>query len=201
MGAGACAPAQTLAHKAALGPAPERAQSSQRRRDQIAPGSLRLLWGPWLSNELIDPMGRWGGSLGDSFPRGMVSTFNRVVRIGRSLGGLEVGPSQLGRCPAFSIPGTGRARARAAKLGLPFLDGAAPADRWVTDQPGLRARAGRKSLAQALDRSATQLLPSRAGQLFSGGAGTRRQVQARAQVQWAAGVADAGFQLLLGPGT
>ena len=152
LGAGACAPAQGPRHwpKAALGPAPERAQSSQRHRDQIAPGSLWLLWGPWLSNKLIDPMGRWGGSLGDGFPRGMVSALNRVVRQGRSLGGLEVVPSQLGRCHAFNIPGTGRARARAAKLSLPFLDGAAPADRWVTDQPGLRARAGRKSLAQAL---------------------------------------------------
>ena len=136
--------------KAALGLAPERAQSRQRRRGQVAPGSVWLLWGPWLSNGPNDPMGRWGGSLGDGFPRAMVSTFNRVVRIGRFLGGLEVGPSQLGRCHAFSIPGTDRARVRAAKLNLPFLDGAAPADRWVTDQPGLRARAGRKSLAQAL---------------------------------------------------
>ena len=32
--------------KAALGPAPERAQSSQRRRGQVAPGSVWLLWGP-----------------------------------------------------------------------------------------------------------------------------------------------------------
>ena len=136
--------------KAALGPAPERTQSSQRRRGQVAPGSVWLLWGPWLSNGPNDPMGRWGGSLGDALPRAMVSTLKGFSRQGRFLGGLEVGPSQLGRCPAFSIPGTGRARARAAKLGLPFLDGTAPADRRVTNQPGLRARASRKSLAQAL---------------------------------------------------
>ena len=127
--------------KAALGPAPERTQSRQRRRGQVAPGSVWLLWGPWLSCDLGDPIGRWGGSLGGGFPRAMVSTFNRLVRIGRFLGGLEVVSSQLGMCHAFNIPGTGRARARAAKLGLPFLDGTAPADRRVTNQPGLRARA------------------------------------------------------------
>ena len=133
--------------KAALGLAPERAQSRQRRRGQVAPGSVWLLWGPWLSWDLDDPIGRLGGSLGDGFPRAMVSTFKGFSRQGRFLGGLEVGPSQLGMCHAFNIPGTGRARARAAKLGLPFLDGTAPADRRVTNQPGLRARAGRKSLA------------------------------------------------------
>ena len=133
--------------KAALGPAPERTQSRQRRRGQVAPGSVWLLWGPWLSCDLGDPIGRWGGSLGDGFPRAMVSTFKGFSRYRRFLGGLEVVSSQLGRCPAFSIPGTGRARARAAKLGLPFLDGTAPADRRVTNQPGLQARASRKSLA------------------------------------------------------
>ena len=61
--------------KAALGPAPERTQSRQRRRGQVAPGSVWLLWGPWLSCDLGDPIGRWGGSLGDGFPRAMVSTY------------------------------------------------------------------------------------------------------------------------------
>ena len=84
-------------------------------------------------------MGRWGGSLGDDFPRAMVSAFKGFSRYRLFQFGLEVGPSQLGMCHAFNIPGTGRARARAAKLGLPFLDGTAPADRRVTNQPGLRA--------------------------------------------------------------
>ena len=136
--------------KAALGPAPERTQSRQRRRGQVAPGSVWLLWGPWLSCDLGDPMGRWGGSLGGALPRAMVSKFNRVVRIDRFLGGFEVAPLHFGRCHAFSIPGTGRACSRAAQPRSPFLDGAASADRWIPDRPGLRARTGRKSPAQAL---------------------------------------------------
>ena len=63
-----------------------------------------------------------------------------------------------------------------------------------------RARVGKVWL-RLLDRSATQLLPRRAGQPFSCGASTRRQMQARAQTLWSAGVADTGPQLLLGPGT
>ena len=56
-----------------------------------------------------------------------------------------------------------------------------PTDGSPTSRASERARVG-KVWPRPLDRSATQLLPRRAGQPFSGGAGTRRQVQARAQV-------------------
>ena len=58
--------------KAALGPAPERAQSSQRRRDQIAPGSLRLLWrlGPVALQRTHRPHGEMGGIAGGWFSPG-----------------------------------------------------------------------------------------------------------------------------------
>ena len=75
-----------------------------------------------------------------------------------------------------------------------------PTDGSPTSQASERERVG-KVWPRPLDCSASQLLPRRAGQPFSCGEGTRRQVQARAQTLWSAGVADAGPQLLLGPGT
>ena len=69
-----------------------------------------------------------------------------------------------------------------------------------TGQAFARAQVG-KVWPRSLDRSATQLLPRRVGEPFSCGEGTRRQAQARAQTLWVAGSADAGSQLLLGPGT
>ena len=75
-----------------------------------------------------------------------------------------------------------------------------PTDGSPTGQAFARAQVG-KVWPRPLDRSATQLLPRRAGQPFSCGEGTRRQVQARAQTLWVAGSADAGSQLLQGPGT
>ena len=60
-----------------------------------------------------------------------------------------MGPAHVFRGHAFSIPGTGRACARATPPDLPFLDGTAPTDSRVTGREGLDARAGSKTLAQA----------------------------------------------------
>ena len=134
--------------KAALKAAPERAQSSLRRGRLFSRVGIWPLRGPWLSNS-VTLRGDGGRSRGLLFPGAWREKDIGSFRHRRSLGGFEWGPAQLGKCIAFLLPGIGRACARVDQLRSPFLDGAAPNDRRIPDRPGLRARKGRKSLAQA----------------------------------------------------
>ena len=97
----------------------------------------------------------------------------------RHLGGIGPGPrarAQPGRVPTLRAPG--RPRGPFALRPRDPLD--RPGQKWgAIFSQCERARVG-KVWPRPLDRSATQLLPRRAEQPFSGGAGTRRQVQARA---------------------
>ena len=73
---------------------------------------------------------------------------------------------------AFSIPGTSRACARATPPDLPFLDGPAPTD---SGSPAGRASARARVVncwPRRLSRSATELLPRRAGHAYTYGVGT-----------------------------
>ena len=146
-GGGVCAPAQALAKGRSKGRSRTRPEQPTprgvvfTRRHLAAPGPMAL--------QLGDPMGRWGAKPGVVLPRGIARKNTYLTRQGRSVGGFEWGPAQLGKCIAFLLPGIGRACARVDQLRSPFLDGAAPNDRRIPDRPGLRARTGRKTLAQA----------------------------------------------------
>ena len=98
----------------------------------------------------------------------------------------------------FSPTGIGRACARVDQLRSPFLDGAAPNDRRIPDRPGLRARTGRKTLAQACRsyRHRGFAQERRAALSFRGR--YPRPVQTRSQVDGAAEAAGVGPGLLPG---
>ena len=113
-----------------------------------------------------------------------------------------MGPAHVFGGHAFSIPGTSRACARASPPDLPFLDGPAPTDRRVTGRQGLGAGARVVNCwPRRLSRSATEVLPRRAGHAYRYGAGTLDGAGACPRLSGLLGAAGAGLQLLLGPGT
>ena len=78
----------------------------------------------------------------------------------------------LHACAGAHIPGTSRACARATPPDLPFLDGPAPTD---SGSPAGRASARARVVncwPRRLSRSATELLPRRAGHAYTYGVGT-----------------------------
>ena len=161
----------------------------------------RALRSPRSYDPMFQPVGTWGGSLGAASPRAMVTVWKKVCRHRHAVAGLEVGPAHVFRGHAFSIPGTGRACARATPPDLPFLDGPAPTDSRVTDRQGLGARAGSKSLAWApqSQRHGAFAQESRARLSLRRRYPRRyRRVRRSSGLLGAAGV---GLQLLLGPGT
>ena len=89
----------------------------------------RALRSPRSYYPMFQPVGIWGGSLGAAFPRAMVTVWKKVCRHRHAVAGLEVGPAQVFRGHAFSIPGTSRA--------LRSSDDAGPDDpgRHSTDGP------------------------------------------------------------------